>query len=225
MNATSVVAGLARRWAAIYTFGLPAETRDRRREEIAGDLWEQQHDQDADHRLSTDAALAVRVVCGMPADLLWRAGERRPIRRLELANLAIDRTWDRRVGLVGRGVVLGAIALLVPIAVGLPALLVVTIPAAALVVRKRARSDRRRDVVTDTPLARQRRIRFLVVVIAVVVWALGFVINSLPSEDMHDRYWYLFIAPSMIGFMVGVVAVPMLVWSLLPRRDTRPLDH
>ena len=34
MNATSVVARFARRWAAIYTFWLPAETRDRRREEL-----------------------------------------------------------------------------------------------------------------------------------------------------------------------------------------------
>ncbi|HEX8770974.1 MAG TPA: hypothetical protein VF711_09425 [Acidimicrobiales bacterium] len=49
MNAASVVAAIARRWAATYTFGLPAETRDRRREEIAADLWEQQHDDEDDH--------------------------------------------------------------------------------------------------------------------------------------------------------------------------------
>jgi hypothetical protein len=29
----------------------------------------------------------------------------------------------------------------------------------------------------------------------------------------------------MIGFMVGVVALPMLVWSFLPRREARPLDR
>lgn len=120
-------------------------------------------------------------------------------------SLAIDRTWDRRVRLVGRGVVLGALALLVPIVVGVPALLVVTIPAVGAAVWNRARSDRRRDVVTDT--------------LAFVVWALGFVIDSLPSDEMHDRYWFLFIAPSMIGSIVGVVAVPMLVWSLLPRSE------
>lgn len=71
---------------------------------------------------------------------------------------------------------------------------------------------------TDTTIARQRRIRVIVVVAALSVWALGLVINSLPSEDLHDRYWYLFIAPSMIGFMVAVVALSMLVLSLLPRR-------
>jgi len=225
MNAAAIVAAFARRWAATYTFGLPAETRDRRREEIAGDLWEQQHDEEDHGRHRSAAGLAARVCSGMPADLLWRAGERRPVRRLELANLAIDRTWDRRMRLVGRGVVLAAAAFLVPIAVGLPALLVVTVPSAALVARQRPRGDKRGEAVNDTTLARQKRIRFIVVVIAIVVIALGLVIDSLPSEDMHDRFWYLFVAPSMIGFMVGVVALPMLVWSLLPRREARPLDR
>jgi hypothetical protein len=226
MNAASVVAAFARRWAATYTFGLPAETRDRRREEIAGDLWEQQHDDEDDHGHHRSAAgLAARVCSGMPADLLWRAGERRRIGRLELANLAIDRAWDRRMRLVGRGVVLAAVACFVPIAVGLPVLLVVTVPAAALVARQRSRGDKSGEGVNHTTLTRQKRIRFTVVVIAIIVFVLGLVIDSLPSEDLHDRYWYLFVAPSMIGFMAGVVALPMLVWSLLPRRETRPLDQ
>ena len=226
MNAASIVAAFARRWAATYTFGLPAETRDRRREEIAGDLWEQQHDDEDDGgRHRSAAGLAVRVCSGMPSDLLWRAGERRPVRRLDLANLAIDRNTDRRMRLVGRGVVLAAVACFVPIAVGLPALLVVTLPSAALLARRRPRGDKRGIVVNDTTLARQKRIRFIVVLIAIVVWALGLVVNSLPSEDMHDRFWYLFVAPMMIGLMVGVVALPMLVWSLLPRREARPLDR
>ena len=226
MNAASVVAAFARRWAATYTFGLPAETRDRRREEIAGDLWEQQHDDEDGHsRHRSAAGLAARVCSGMPADLLWRAGERRPIGRLEVANFAIDRTWDRRVRTVGRGVVLVAVACLVPIALGLPVLLLVTVPAAALIARQRPRSDKTGEAVNHTTLTRQNRIQFIVVAIAIVVFVLGLVINSLPSEDTHNRYWYLFVAPSMLGFMVGVVALPMLVWGLLPRRETRPLDR
>ncbi len=126
---------------------------------------------------------------------------------------------------VGRGVVLGAVAFLVPIAVGLPVLLLVTVPAAVLVSRQRPRADKTGDAVDHTTLTRQKRIRLIVVAIAIVVFVLGLVIDSLPSEDMHDRYWYLFVAPSMIGFMVGVVALPMLVWSLLPRQETRPLDR
>ncbi|HEX8770975.1 MAG TPA: hypothetical protein VF711_09430 [Acidimicrobiales bacterium] len=126
---------------------------------------------------------------------------------------------------VGRGVVLVAVACLVPIAVGLPVLLLVTVPAAALVARQRPRGEKKGEAVNHTTLTRQKRIRFIVVAVAIVVFVLGLVINSLPSEDMHDQYWYLFVAPSMIGFMVGVVALPMLVWSLLPRRQTRPLDR
>jgi len=121
--------------------------------------------------------------------------------------------------LAGRGVVLAAVACFGPIAVGLPALLLVTVPLAALVARERPRGNKRGPVMNDTNSARQRRVRLIVVGIAIVVWTLGLIINSLPSEDMHDRYWYLFVAPSMIGFMVGVVALPMLVWSLLPRRE------
>lgn len=142
-----------------------------------------------------------------------------------MANLAIDRTWDRRMRLVGRGAVLAAVACAVPIAVGLPVLLLVTVPAAALVARQRSRGDKTGAVVNHSTLTRQKRVRFMVVVVAIVVYVLGLVINSLPSENMHDRYWYLFVAPSMIGFIAGVVAVPMLVWSLLPRREGRPLDR
>ncbi len=140
-------------------------------------------------------------------------------RALELVNLAFGPTWARRMRLAGRSVVLAAVACFGPIAVGLPALLLVTVPLAALVARERPRGDKRGPVMNDTNSARQRRVRLIVVGIAIVVWALGLIVNSLPSEDMHDRYWYLFVAPSMIGFMVGVVALPMLVWSLLPRRE------
>jgi len=121
--------------------------------------------------------------------------------------------------LAGRGAVLAAVACFVPIAVGLPVLLVVTLPSAALVARQRPRGGKRGEAVNDATSAGQKRIRFIVLVIASFVWALGLVVNSLPSEDLHDRFWYLFVAPSMIGFMVGVVALPMLVWSLLPRRE------
>lgn len=68
-----------------------------------------------------------------------------------MANLAIDRTWDRRMRVVGRGVVLGAVAFLVPIAVGLPVLLLVTVPAAVLVSRQRPRADKQETPWTTPP--------------------------------------------------------------------------
>ena len=125
-----------------------------------------------------------------------------------MASFAIDPTWDRRMPLVGRGlvrgVVLAALAL-VPMAFGVPAPLWVTMPLAALVARERPRGNKRGHVMDDTSFARQGRIRSIVVGIAIVVGALGLLINSLPSQDLHDRYWYLFVAPSMIGVMVGTL--------------------
>lgn len=219
MKADSLIATFAGRWSAIYTWGLPAAIRARRREEIAEDLWEQQHDLDDGGTHQLAGRLAARVVLGMPADVMWRASERRPVRRLDLTNFAVDRTWDRRMGAIARGAVIVAVAFLVPMAVGMPALLAVTLPASALIIRQRARSDKRGEAVIKTTMARQRRIRFIVFAVAALVWAVGLVINSLPSEETHDRYWILFITPMMVGFMVGVVVLPMLIWSMLPRQD------
>ena len=58
-----------RRWLAVYTRGLPAETRERRCLELESDMWEHLHDDD-----ETDAARAVlgRFLRGIPADVRWR---------------------------------------------------------------------------------------------------------------------------------------------------------
>ena len=200
---------------------LPAEARARRREELAGDVWEYEHDTD---ETRSAAGLAARVVLGVPADLLWRAREHRPVRRLTMPTFAVDRASDRRMRWIGRSIVLGVVALLAPIALGLPILLVFTLPAAAVAARPRDRRQKKGTVMPDATKNRSRRIRFIVVATSAVVFALGLLIDSLPSDETHDRYWLLFVAPMMIACTVGVVALPMLVWSLLPRRDDRPVD-
>lgn len=58
---------LVRVWTDLYTFALPSEIRDRRRAEIESDVWESEHDPDAEHHV-----LMLRLLRGMPADLLWR---------------------------------------------------------------------------------------------------------------------------------------------------------
>jgi hypothetical protein len=58
---------LVRGWTRLYTFALPSEIRDRRRAEIESDVWESEHDPDVPHH-----ALVLRLLGGMPADLLWR---------------------------------------------------------------------------------------------------------------------------------------------------------
>lgn len=210
-----MAAAFARGWTAVYTIGLASETRARRREEIASDLWDQQHDGAA----AGAGSVAARVVCGMPADLVWRVGEARPRGRLELMSFAVDATWDARMRTLARAVAVAAVVLYVPIAIGLPPLLLVTVPAGALLIR-RIRQRKKVGIVTDTVIAHQRRTRAVVVAVAVAVFAVGLLIESLPSQEFHDRFWWLLVAPMMFSIMVGVVAVPMLVWSYLPRRPT-----
>lgn len=59
-------------WAERYTRGLPADVRDRRRAEIASDVFEQLHAGGA-----RGAAVTWRVLRGVHADLAWRRGEQR----------------------------------------------------------------------------------------------------------------------------------------------------
>jgi hypothetical protein len=75
--------------------------------------------------------------------------------------------------------------------------------------------------VRDTANATSRRTLAIVMAGAITLWAIGFVIDGLPSDATHDRYWMLFVAPSMIGLMVGVITVPLLVWSWLPQQRGR----
>ena len=62
-------------WTRAYTFGLPLELREARRDEIASDLYEQ-FDQEAAvrPRLSLAVDVAWAVVRGVPHDLMWRSG-------------------------------------------------------------------------------------------------------------------------------------------------------
>ena len=65
---------LTRAWTAGYTRGLPADVRAERREEIDSDLWHQRRRAELEREPVTGTAvqILVRVVLGIPADLLWR---------------------------------------------------------------------------------------------------------------------------------------------------------
>lgn len=68
------MARLVRRWTRLYTLGVPAGERERRREEIAADLHDQiEHDRAqgvADRRIA--GALLARTLRGLAADVSWR---------------------------------------------------------------------------------------------------------------------------------------------------------
>jgi len=64
-----------RAWQRLVTAGLPAELRDRRREEIESDLWESRHEwRDSDGRIAL--LMLWRLASGAPHDLAWRSAHR-----------------------------------------------------------------------------------------------------------------------------------------------------
>jgi hypothetical protein len=65
---------LTRAWTATYTRGLPADLRAQRREEIDCDLWEHQRLADLQREPTggTAASILLRLLLGVPADIVWR---------------------------------------------------------------------------------------------------------------------------------------------------------
>lgn len=63
-----------RAWTALYTRGLLADVRGERQEEIDCDLWEHQRlaDLEREPATSTAAAIMLRLIMGIPADMTWR---------------------------------------------------------------------------------------------------------------------------------------------------------
>jgi hypothetical protein len=63
-----------RAWTALYTRGLPSDVRGERRDEIDCDLWEHQRLADFERETVTDTAAAIllRLIMGVPADMTWR---------------------------------------------------------------------------------------------------------------------------------------------------------
>jgi hypothetical protein len=72
-------AALVRRWVALYTLGLPPEIKQRRRDEIDDDLWCQAQEAAESGRRDRSLAgeIVMRLVLGLPADVSWRATQRR----------------------------------------------------------------------------------------------------------------------------------------------------
>ena len=111
-----------RRWVGIYTRGLPAEVRDRRREEVAADLADEFDEAD---RTGSAADLRFirlsRLVRGIPSDLSWRLAEGR--RRADPQGKERQSMPASRLSLV----LLGAVALLAAIGLVLSMQTIVTL--------------------------------------------------------------------------------------------------
>ena len=74
--------GPVRWWVRLYTAGLEPSVRDRRRDEIDADLWDQVDGQTGNGRTAAAITMAVwrRWLSGMPDDVLWRREQPRATR-------------------------------------------------------------------------------------------------------------------------------------------------
>jgi hypothetical protein len=69
-----VAAAFVRGWTRIYTWGLAAEVRQERLDEITSDLWEQSNasTEIGNRPASSAVEMTFRLVLGFPADVAWR---------------------------------------------------------------------------------------------------------------------------------------------------------
>lgn len=81
-DAAALAAGVARRWVDGYTGWVKADAAERRRDEIASDVWEQRAEATARgvRPVTVAFSIAGRVVAGIPADLLWVHAQRLAMR-------------------------------------------------------------------------------------------------------------------------------------------------
>jgi hypothetical protein len=67
---TSLAASMVRLWVRFYTAGLESTVRERIRQEVEADLWEQMNSEDGSGRPMTEAmTLFLRWILGIPADV------------------------------------------------------------------------------------------------------------------------------------------------------------
>jgi hypothetical protein len=99
MTALHLSSAIVRAWTRLYTWRLPARTRDTRRAEIDSDLWEFTHDRD-DRRVAPAVHVLARLIAGIPDDVTWRAahvslgtGPMRAAISLTTAAIAVLATW------------------------------------------------------------------------------------------------------------------------------------
>ena len=71
----TLASAAVRGWTRVYTWRLPAAIGERRRAEVASDLWELEHDPWAGSRLSRTAQILGRLAAGIPDDVGWWAGQ------------------------------------------------------------------------------------------------------------------------------------------------------
>lgn len=126
--ALRLVVRLVRLWTAAVTAGLPAAARDRRREEIASDLWEFHQDPSRGGDLASALRVAARLLVGIPDDIIWRIGQQLANGQEGLMMERLTAWWPR---LAIRAAVVLAISTLIAIVLAGQALRPATLPPVA----------------------------------------------------------------------------------------------
>lgn len=72
--AVRVATAAVRAWTRLYTWGLPTDACDARRQEIESDLWESTHEVDTDGALPAQD-IWMRLAGGLVDDVRWRAAQ------------------------------------------------------------------------------------------------------------------------------------------------------
>ena len=73
MTTLHLSSAIVRAWTRLYTWRLPARTRDTRRAEIDSDLWEFTCDRETDRGVAPALHVMARLIAGIPDDVSWRA--------------------------------------------------------------------------------------------------------------------------------------------------------
>ena len=141
-------------------------------------------------------------------------------------NLKVNSEWDYWMRLIGHAAIVVLVVFFSAVAVDGPRLLLFALPLAAMVaavdIRRLQKDKRDAGTTTEADVLAKRRRRTIVVIASVAVGAIGLLVEWLPSQEFHDRFWYLLVAPRIFATMVGALALLMLGWSYLPRSAEEP---
>jgi hypothetical protein len=220
---------LAQAWVALYTRGLPADRRDARRAEISSDLWEQCYDGSRDGSGSVSASVLGRVLAGVPADISWRAEERRFARK----GSARDTSWYGQQMLRRQIIIIPVISVLVGVVTlaglsGAAAALLAGLMALALVGLTRglmaspvgALSGKGTHMETGISSNQRRRKTLLVVLGVSVIVLAGTYAYAMSLDDWGDTREVIFPVVSLVSLAVGLGALILLVVNVARERGS-----
>lgn len=219
---------LARGWVRLYTLGLRPEARATRRAEIESDLWEQRHDAATTGARGFGVAVLLRVLAGMPCDLLWSIGARGSA----VGASVLDMPWRSQRGLqtaIVWGTALFAAGLGLLDSAGMPVLafmalgvggvlLVAGLMRAVLGSPGEAGSGSLEEDRMDVDTHRGRRVRLLVVIGASVAIVLAMWAYALSLDHWGDVRTVIFTVGGLLFPVIGFGALVLLIADLLRMR-------